>query len=221
MPYRKTPIVKNEVYHVFNRSIAKQPIFLNVRDYQRAFEVFKFYQYSRPLLRYSFFNRLPKAQREQFLKQLESTNKIVEIICFCIMPNHFHFLIRGLTETGIKEFISNFQNSYAKYFNIKNDRTGSLFQPMFKAVRIESDEQLIHVSRYIHLNPVTSYLIETRDLNEYPWSSYAQYLGNAKSFIKKDIILNFFKSPEDYEKFVLDQVECQRELDKIKHLLLE
>ncbi|TSC64078.1 MAG: hypothetical protein G01um101493_239 [Microgenomates group bacterium Gr01-1014_93] len=214
MPYRKTPIVKDEVYHVFNRSIAKQPIFLNVREYQRALEVFKFYQYSRPPLRYSFFNRLPKAQREQFLKQLESTNKIVEIICFCIMPNHFHFLIRGLTETGS-------QNSYAKYFNIKNDRTGSLFQPMFKAVRIESDEQLVHVSRYIHLNPITSYLIETKDLNEYPWSSYSEYINNIESFIKKNLILNFFKSAKDYEKFVLDQVEYQRELDKIKHLVLE
>ena len=137
------------------------------------------------------------------------------------MPNHFHFLIRGLTETGIKEFISNFQNSYAKYFNIKNDRTGSLFQPMFKAVRIESDKQLIHVSRYIHLNPITSYLIETKDLNKYPWSSYSEYINNIESFIEKDLILNFFKSAKDYKKFVLDQVEYQRELDKIKHLVLE
>lgn len=221
MPYHKIPIVAGEIYHIFNRSVAQQPIFLNSRDYLRAVEVLKFYQYGKPPLRYSFYNRLPKDQKEKFLSQLESMKKIVDIICFCLMPNHFHFLIRNLTENGIREFISNFQNSYAKYFNVKHQRTGNLFQPMFKAVRIESNEQLIHVSRYIHLNPVTAYIIEADGLESYPWSSYPTYMNSIMDFTKKESILGFFKSVEEYKKFVLDQVDYQRELDKIKHLTLE
>lgn len=222
MPYRKTPIAIGEIYHVFNRSIAKQPIFLSTKDYSRAVEVFKFYQYEKPPLRFSFYNRLPVKQKQEFLENLPKIAKpIVDIICFCLMPNHVHFLLKNLTEKGIARFMSNFQNSYAKYFNTKNKRTGTLFQPMFKAVRIESDEQLLHVSRYIHLNPVTSYLIEMEDLNNYLWSSYHDYLSKQPTDIKKDQILNFFKNTSDYEKFVSDQVNYQRELEKIKHLALE
>lgn len=222
MPYRKTPIATGEIYHIFNRSVAKQPIFLSAKDYSRAIEVFKFYQYEKPRLRFSFYNRLPSKQKQEFLENLPKTAKpVVEIICFCLMTNHVHFLLKNLAEKGITQFMSNFQNSYAKYFNTKNERTGTLFQPMFKAVRIESDEQLLHVSRYIHLNPATSYLIETEDLKNYLWSSYQNYLNQMPTDIKKDQILEHFKRASDYEKFVFDQADYQRELDKIKHLTLE
>ena len=138
------------------------------------------------------------------------------------MPNHFHFLLKNLTEEGIKKFISNFQNSYAKYLNTKTGRTGSLFQQNFKAVRIESNEQLIHVSRYIHLNPVTAYIVKsTEELINYPWSSYPNYYKKEKSYLKKDLILENFRTANDYKKFVTDQVDYQRELDKIKHFVLE
>lgn len=222
MPYRKTPIIAGEIYHVFNRSVAKQPILLTSTDYQRATEVFKFYQYHKPPLRYSFYNRLPSEQKIKFFEDLSSLGiQLVQIICFCLMPNHVHFLLKNLKEGGIKQFMSNFQNSYAKYFNIKTGRTGTLFQPMFQAVRIESDEQLIHVSRYIHLNPVTAFLIMPEKMDEYKWSSYPDYLNNHQTYINKEVILNYFKSIQDYEKFVLDQVDYQRQLDKIKHLILE
>lgn len=222
MSYRKTPIVQDEIYHVFNRSVGRQPIFLSTKDYQRAIEVFRFYLYNKPSLRFSFYNRLPEDQRGKFFEEMvKSAAQNVEIICFCLMPNHFHFLLKNLTKDGIRQFISNFQNSYAKYFNIKADRTGTLFQQNFKAVRIESDEQLIHVSRYIHLNPVTSYLIEAETLGNYLWSSYPNYLSDKSNYIFKKIVLSLFKSAEDYKQFVLNQVEYQRELNKIKHLTLE
>lgn len=222
MAYRKTPIVQDEIYHVFNRSVGRQPIFSSTRDYQRAIEVFRFYLYNKPSLRFSFYNRLPKEQKIKFFDDMtKSSIPIVEIICFCLMPNHFHFLLKNLTDDGIKQFISNFQNSYAKYFNIRTDRTGTLFQQNFKAVRIESNEQLIHVSRYIHLNPVTSYIIEAEDLENYPWSSYPDYSGKNTSYIFKDPVLGQFRSAEDYKKFVLDQVDYQRKLNEVKHLLFE
>jgi len=138
------------------------------------------------------------------------------------MPNHFHFLLKNLKDSGINKFMSNFQNSYAKYFNTKTGRTGSLFQQNFKAVRVESDEQLTHVSRYIHLNPITAYLINSvEELIDYPWSSYPEYISKGKSNLNKDLVLGNFRSINDYKKFVADQVDYQRELDKIKHIILE
>ncbi len=221
MSYRKSPLVKGEVYHVFNRSIAQQPIFIQSKNYQRALEVFRFYQFEKPSLRFSFYNRLPTDVKSEFLSNLSNKNRVVDIICFCLMPNHVHFLLKCLTDKGITQFISNFQNSYAKYFNIRHERIGSLFQQNFKAVRIETDEQLIHVSRYIHLNPVTAYIIEATQLKDYPWSSFRDYLKGESNYLSLRPILNFFKNPNDYEKFVMDQVNYQRELDKIKHLLFE
>jgi len=222
MSYRKTPIAVNEVYHVFNQSVAKQPIFISNQDYRRALDVLRFYQYRNPSLRFSFYNRLSISQKEEFFSRLIlSAEKLVEIICFCLMPNHVHFLLKNLRENGISRFMSNFQNSYAKYFNTRISRVGSVFRQNFKAVRIESEEQLLHVSRYIHLNPVSSFLIEVKDLKTYPWSSYPPYLTQGETWIQKELILAHFKSVEHYKQFILDQVDYQRKLEIIKHLTFE
>ena len=222
MPYRKIPIVSGEIYHVFNRSVAKQPIFLSKRDFSRAIECIKFYQRSDPPFRFSHYDRLPKEQKDQITKIINKTPPIIEILTYCLMPNHIHFLLKNLTENGIIKFMSNFQNSYAKYFNTKNERTGTLFQPMFQAVRIESDEQLLHVNRYIHLNPVTAYLVKSvSELEQYLWSSYPDYLSDSEGFTNKEFILKYFKDISVYKQFVSDQVDYQRKLDAIKHLALE
>ncbi len=222
MPYRKIPIVAGEVYHVFNRSVAKQPIFISERDYKRATEVIEFYRHNELPMRFSYYNRLPADQKPQLTKTIAESPLIIEILTFCLMPNHVHFLLRSLTENGIIQFMSNFQNSYAKYFNIRHQRTGTLFEPMFKAVRIESNEQLIHVNRYIHLNPVTAYILKTvEELETYSWSSYLEYLGKRQGFISKDLILGFFKNISSFKRFTADQVDYQRKLDKVKHLTLE
>lgn len=224
MPYRKTPIVANETYHVFNRSIAKLPIFLDKRDYQRAIEVIDFYRYGKPTLRFSHFRRLTPEDRKKFLNNLSNNTKpIIEILVFCLMPNHVHCLIVGSGDNAISNFMANFQHSYSKYFNAKYNRTGGLFQSIFKAVRIESDEQLVHVSRYIHLNPVSSFLIKLESLPDYPWSSFRHYLNSVdkKNFVSKDLVLSYFKSNESYQQFVYDQANYQKELEKIKHLTLE
>lgn len=96
------------------------------------------------------------------------------------MPNHFHLLLQQIRDGGITEFISKLTNSYTRYFNIRNKRIGPLFQGEFKAVHVETDEQLIHLSRYIHLNPIVSYI--TKKLESYQWFSYLEYLGRAKTY---------------------------------------
>ena len=224
MPQRLTLLISGEIYHIFNRSIAQQPIFKTLRDHQRALGLVAFYLYQNPPLRYSHFNRLPQDQKADFLETLaKSKKRLVEILAFCIMPNHFHFLLKQLEDQGIAKFMNNFQHSYSKYYNVKNERTGSLFQAMFKGVRVESDEQLLHVSRYIHINPVSSFLINIKSLEHYPWSSLNYYIKNTNglTFINAKPVLEHFKSKGGYKKFVFDQADYQQKLDRIKHLTLE
>lgn len=111
-------------------------------------------------------------------------------------------------------------NSYVHYVNTKYKRVGPLLQGRFRNVLIESDEQLMHVSRYIHLNPLVSNL--TSDLKKYAWSSYPSFVGIGKDELcDGDLVTNYYKTREDYEKFVLDQEDYARELERIKHFILD
>lgn len=223
MPYRKNLLVTGEIYHIFNRSVAREPIFINSRDYKRALELIDFYRFTDTYIRFSFYNRMKYHQKSDFIYSLYSTPKLVDIFAFCFMPNHFHFLVKQNVDGGITKFIRIFQNSYAKYLNTKIDRPGAVFQAMFKTRRIESEEQLLHVFRYINLNPVTGYVIPTlANLNQYPWCSYADYTNKAKNiFLNTDFLNKLFKNREQLEKFHSDQVNYQRTLKLIEHLLME
>jgi putative transposase len=138
------------------------------------------------------------------------------------MPNHFHLLLKQIGDSGISKFLSNFQNSYTRYFNVKHERDGSLFLDQFKAIRIESDEQLLHVSRYIHLNPYTGFVIKSeKELETYPWSSYTEYFLDKPRIIEKDILLSFFDSKSSFKKFVFNQADYQKRLKEIQHLIFE
>ncbi len=222
MPYRKTPLVVGEVYHVFNRSVAHQPIFLTNGYYQRAYEVISYYGNLNPPIRFSHFSRLPYSIKNQMLESLNKENKkLVKILAFALMPNHVHFLIKEIEENGITTFMRKFQNSFARYFNTKTERSGSLFQSMFKATRILTEEQLIHTTRYIHLNPLTSYILKNfKQLENYSWTSYPIYIGKSQSnLVDKVVILSLFSSINKFIQFTKDQVDYQRQLDKIKHLI--
>ncbi|MBI2019961.1 transposase [Candidatus Daviesbacteria bacterium] len=213
MPYRIIPLATGQVYHVFNRGVAKMPVFDDRRDYNRFLETIYYYQFQGPKPQFSQLNRFKDFEYEK-------NKRIVEIICYCLMPNHYHFMLRQLEEKGISEFINKVSNSYTKYFNTRHERVGPLFQGQFKAVRVESDEQLIHLSRYIHLNPIASYLV--KNLRDYPWSSYVSYLELQEDKIcNKEVVISLFKNSKRYEQFVLDQVDYARKLELIKHKLLE
>lgn len=226
MPYRKVILAPEQFYHVFNRGVASSPIFLNTREYLRFLDLIDYYRFSNTPLSFSKLMNLEKEERKKIFLELKKENAIhVEVLTYCLMPNHFHLLLKQITDKGISIFMKNLQNGYVKYFNIKNERAGPLFQSMFKAVIIETDEQLLHVSRYIHLNPSTAFIVEPENLEDYKWSSLNSYLdkdfNSADYFVNSKIVLDFFKKGEDYKKFVLDQASYQRELDKIKHLALE
>lgn len=214
MPRRRTLFVNGEIYHVFNHSIAGIPIFKGSRENDLFFEAMKFYLQPKPPTRFSIYRK----NRQSFPINLEQ--KIVTIINYCLMPNHFHLILKQEKDNGIKQFIQRVSNSFAHYFSTKYKRRGHVFEDKFKAVHIETEEQLLHLSRYIHLNPVTSYLVEKPE--DYPYSSYKIYLSQESSdIIDPTSILNNFSSKEAYHKFVLAQKDYQRSLNEIKHLVFE
>ena len=223
MPGRKVPLITDQVYHVINRGVASQPIFNCKKDYQRAIETIVYYQNKKPPMRYSYYINLPKDIKSGVTSLMIKDKKdLVDIIAYCLMPNHVHFLLKQLEENGISRFMSKFSNSYTKYFNTKYKRTGALFQGKFKAVRVETDEQLKHVCRYIHLNPYTSYVVgDVGKIEDYEFSSFGQYLSSGESICERKLVLDLFKDEESYRKFVLDQADYQRKLGDMKHLFLE
>lgn len=216
-------LADNEIYHIFNRGIEHRPTFTSKREYERGLMTLDYYRFKTPLLRLAKALILNQEERNKFFANLRKQGeKLVDIVSYCFMPNHFHLLLKQKLDQGISKFLSNFSDSYTRYFNTKHERTGALFQGIFKAVRIENDEQLIHVSRYIHLNPVVSFLVKEENLETYPWSSLLEILGlEQKNICEIGIVLDLFSSKNKYRQFLYDQVDYAKKLERIKHLLLE
>jgi putative transposase len=224
MPLRKTPLITGEFYHILNRGSDSIPIFRNRYDYQRFIKTFIYYQHQDPPLKFSIFLKKSEAEREKIFSELNQSKKIlVEIIVYCLMPNHYHFLLKQALDRGIFNFTRLISNSYSRYFNTKYKRKGSLFEGRFKAVRVENENQLLHLGRYIHLNPYSGFLVKNfKDLKNYPYSSLPEYLNpESGNVCQKEIIYSYFKHPSDYQKSVLDRADYQKKLETIKHQTLE
>lgn len=219
---RKVILAAGEVYHVYNRAVEKRPIFMTKREYDRAKEMLWYYRYEKPRLRFSQYHELSPQAKTIYLSTVTSQAQKVSIFCFAFMPNHFHFLLRQEQDRGITEFLSAYCNSYAKYFNTKYKRVGPLFQGGFKAVHIGSDEQLLQVSRYIHLNPVMAFLTKSDTLSSYPWTSFPEYVGKGNvSICTTEPVLSQFASVKKYESFVSDQVAYKRSMNTMEQLTFE
>lgn len=225
MPVRKTPIVTDEIYHICGRGVARQPIFKGIKEYSRFLELIDYYRFLKPSVRFSYYVRFDQKSRDNFIKNLhESGKQQVLIYSFSLMPNHYHILAKQIIDNGIVNFIRLLQNSYAKYINDKTNRIGSLFQNSFKAIRIENDEQFLHTSRYIHLNPLTSFVIKNpADLESYPWNSFIDYVGEKpRPFVNTEMLMSFFRGDKNkLREFTMDQLDFQRKLDAMKHLALD
>lgn len=212
----------NEIYHVYNRSIANEEIFIGHKSIERALKLIRYYKYAQNL-RFSYFDKLDEKKKSDYLSG-HTVIPLVEIYAYSLMPNHFHLLVKQINEKGIEKFISNFQNGFAKYHNIRNERSGSLFLRSFKTTYISNDEEFLHVSRYIHLNPATSFIVDLNELKESNLTSLPAYMNEDKhddDLIKTGLILGLMKNSEKYWKFLADQIDYQKELNKIKHLALD
>ena len=224
MADKRKPLVNDFVYHVYNRGVAKNDTFIIPSDYEKAIKLIDYYRFSNTPFRYSLLRKLPDSEQFDILSRLTKQNKLrVKILSFILMPNHFHFTLKQMIDNGISKFMSDFTNSYTRFINVKNDRVGPLFQGIFKSKIIKTDEQLIHLSRYHHLNVYTDGIVNDIDgIINYPFSSMQNYLGNMiYNFVDTHDILSLFKNHQSYKKFVLSNRHHQRELSKIRHLLLE
>jgi putative transposase len=219
---RKEKLVNGKVYHILNKSIAGFEIFKDGMHCSRIIKVIRYYQKEKPLVRFSDFIKTDKTKQNKYPAKAFSPSResLVEIIAYCIMPTHFHLILKQLKDRGISIFMNNIQNSYTRYFNIRHKRKGPLWQGRFKNVLVDNDEYLLHLTRYIHLNPVTAYLVDIPE-NWGP-SSYWEYLlkvNEDEKICRYEEILDI--EPNSYKGFVQDRISYQRELAKIKDLLLE
>ncbi|KKU75861.1 MAG: Transposase [Candidatus Nomurabacteria bacterium GW2011_GWB1_47_6] len=146
---RKVLFVEGEYYHIYNRGVEKRTIFLNTYDYQRFILLLHVLNTSENLK----IRDLLRTHSVDELLRTKNKNPLVAIGAYCLMPNHFHLLLTPVVKNGISKFMLKLQTSYAMYFNIKNDRSGALFQGAFKSQHLNTDEYLKYIYSYIHLNP--------------------------------------------------------------------
>ena len=170
-------------YHVYNRGVDKRIIFEDEMDYKIFLSYLKNYL-------------LPPIPQQVRPVRPSKIFQEVQLICYALMPNHFHLLLKQNTKHGIVSFMRRISNAYTKYFNERYERVGPLFQGKYKGVLVTEDPYLLHLSRYIHLNPLgyTTNKNQSRsDLQLYPYSSYGEYLGTRKTeWIHPEEILSFF-----------------------------
>ena len=199
------------IYHVYNRGVDKREVFGCDNDRRRFLSGLYFFNDSQPTMN---IHRL----FEVGLRTTDEREKLIEILAFVLMPNHYHLLVKPLVENGVSEFMRKLGVGYTHYFNIKNKRSGTLFQGKYKFVKIENDEQLAYIPYYIHFNPVD--LVEfgwkekeitdknkTLDfLKSYKWSSLRDYLGqdNFSNIINKNILTDYLGTPVEFEKEMAD-----------------
>ena len=217
---RKIPLVTWQVYHILSRSIAEYKIFNSQEDYLRMQQLLEYYQVENNQ-KFSDFIVSRGVTRGNFYNYLEKINKnkkeLVQIIAYCLMPTHLHLILKQLKKDGISKYIGNILNSYTRYFNMKHKRKGPLWEAKFKNILMDSDEQLLHLTRYIHLNPATALIVKKPE--EWEYSSYKDYLGLVPKRCDYQDLLDI--QPKIYRKFVNDRISYQRELAKIKASTLE
>ncbi len=189
MPYRNIVFRAGEYYHLYNRGNNFQPIFFERENYL-------------------FFLR----QLHEYLKA-----DTVETVAYCLMPNHYHLLVHLCTD-NLSSIMQPFSLSYTKAINKRYARVGSLFQGRFRAVHIDRNEYLLHLTRYIHLNPVTARLVPRPE--DWEFSSYLEYIGLRNGRLPHpDIVVSQFPSQNAYRVFVEGYVEDDKRI--IEHLMFD
>lgn len=200
-------------YHIYNRGVEKRQVFLDNSDYFRF--IHDLFEFNDEAYAQNIYYKLPSLKSYEVQPRKISKRKLlVEIIAFCLMPNHFHLLLRQNADNGIVKFMQKLGTGYTMYFNQKYQRVGGLFQGRFKAVLIEKDSHFLYLPHYIHLNPLDLKMPSWRDkkinnisgalkfLESYRWSSYLDHIGkkNFPSVISANLFKKFYGTPKEYQK---------------------
>lgn len=204
------------IFHVFNKSIANFGIFRNPKNAQRFIETLDFYNNINVKNKFSIAKTTGEYGYQNLL--IPKKEGLIKFISYCIMPDHYHLLVKILVDDVFSKYVSDVENSYSRYLNLKLKRKGPLWQARFQAVRIKTNEQLLHVSRYINLNPTTGGLVEKPE--DWPFSSYKDLIIQPK-FLEEFLTEISINDPLDYKKFVEARKDYQRKLKMIKKLIFE
>jgi len=219
--------VQGGIYHIYNRGIEKRQIFMDDQDYKMFLYFLK--RYLLPFNKSSDEVSPHQEYIRPYQWQSSEIYKETQLWCYCLMPNHFHLLLKQFTERAIVEFMRRVINSYTRYFNEKYKRIGALFQGCYRATLVETEFYLLHLSRYIHANPRELFK-NIQDFRKYSYSSYLDYLGdrNTKWLYPQEILSYFEKQKGDlggdefssYQNFVETYSEDE-EHKILKKLILE
>ena len=216
---RILPFSTGEYYHIYNRGTEKRDIFLDKADYLR-FIVLLYISNNIEAVHISNLREQGKFLRD--IINLERKETLVDIGTYCLMPNHFHLLIKEKRAGGISEFMKKISTGYSMYFNKRYERTGRLFEGTFKSVHADSDEHLKYLFAYIHLNPIKLINPVWKEegirnsveaklfLNEYSFSSYLDYTMKARNngkrpeskILNKNVFPEYFSTEKDFESFI-------------------
>ncbi len=204
-------LVTGNYYHVFTRSIAEFVVFRSEAEFLRMREALRYYQRTFLLGRFSrVFSSMDCRVISSVPTPVSDKGILVQIIAYCLMPTHFHLFLRQEAEHGISVFMSRVLNSYSRYFNVKTQRKGPLWESKFNRIWVESDEQALHLTRYLHLNPSSAGLVP--NAADWRYSSYREYLGEV---VPDERICEYGKvnpmDPIQYRKFVEEHREEQKQ----------
>ncbi len=213
---KRPQFVTGEVYHVYNRGTDKRTVFVDDTDYLRAVhDMFEFND-TKPAVNLTYHYAKSKEVGLPKLKR-RPRNLLVEILCFCLMPNHYHMMLRQVVDGGISTFMRKFGTGYTNWFNQRYERSGVLFQGKFKAVHVVRDEHFLYLPHYIHLNPLDIYQSKWKEdlivdvkgaiefLDTYRWSSYGDYVGKGDftSLTQNRQLILGSRTSEDYQNDIV------------------
>ena len=199
---------ENEHYHVFGRGVNKEKIFVDDQDkarfiflithFQSPIKIYNVSWYTDSFLKKGTFG-IKEEKVDEVLKKRNT-----KLIAFVLMSNHFHLLIQNLEDGILSVYMHRILTAYSKYFNAKYKRKGHVFEGPFRAVHIKNNEQLLHLSSYIHKNPREIRGWEN-SYEKYPHSSYQDYIGLNRwgNLLSTEIVLKQFKDQLKYRDFVI------------------
>ena len=236
MTVKRPPLINGEIYHIVMRGTEGRIIFPKEENYIRFIhDLFEFNDEEATLSTYRIHLQTNTTRSDPVILERRKRKLLVEILAFCLMPNHFHLLLRQLKNQGISHFMQKLNGGYATYINKKYERQGHLFQGKFRAVHIKNEEQFKNGFVYIHVNPVD--LIEPnwkengiknvkkaiRFLENYRWSSYSDYLGkkNFPSVTSRDFMTKVLVGSEGCREFVESWILHKAEIKKLGSIVLE
>ncbi|MDP2947522.1 MAG: transposase [Nanoarchaeota archaeon] len=206
---RRENFAENEHYHVFDRGVKKDKIFIDDRDKVRF--IFLITHFQSPIRIYNvswhtdaFLKKGSFGTKEDKTKDILK-KRSVELVAFVLMPNHFHLLVQNLNDGILSVYMHRVLTAYSKYFNAKYNKKGHVFESTFKAVRVKNNVQLLHLSAYIHKNPKEMPGWENT-YNKYPYSSYQDYISLNRwgNLLSTKIVLEQFKVQAKYMDFVIE-----------------